>query len=455
MSHQNKPDFIFDVETDHVLPAEKPHEKRFDFNDTKTISQILRAIGALIIVASASTFLFQHWTPGNDLQRYLLLLGATGILSLGGLFCGLRLQESKGARTLLGLTLAVTPINFAIMGALLFSQFSWDEAFAKLPNYATWVATSPAMAVLATIGGLIVLGPLCHFSFMTLGHKQAKLFSTMFVLSNLTLLLPTRQPNLAAVVFVLLSAALTCCEVRIFSRETMLNTFEGRLSRGILWVPALILVGRTCYIYTPSQLFISAIFTTLALINIAFLPQLTDRKTWQSALQVSGTVLAGLAWLNLADVLTHTWPIDLQWTIPFYILPLAALLVPISRCAIGNGGNYRRAAAMIAILCAAANLLIYPSLPTSFFCLLISIGVLIYGYLAEQKIPFFSGAAGAVLGLGYHIKTAFNYYSLTGWGSLIILGVAIIIAASLLERNNSRLREKLQHIRTRLYQWDN
>ncbi len=453
MSENNMPDFIFEEENQQVKT--RSAKAAFNFNDTKYISRVLRGIGAIIIIAAASTFLFQHWTPGNDLERYLLLLGFTSVLSASGLFCGLKLKESKGARTLLGLTLAVTPINFAIMGALLFSQFSWDGAFAKLPGYATWVATSPGMALLSALGGIVLLAPLSHFSFLTLGHNRAKLLSIAFILSNLTLLLPTREPNIIAGMLVLLVTGLIFNEMRSFSRETTLNTFEGRLSRGMLWVPAVILVGRGCYFYTPSQLLISALLIAAALLSFFIFPQLTEKKSWQQAMQTCGAVLACAAWINLAEMLFRTWHLDDQWALPLISLPLVALLSKLASYAVGTGNNYRRAATIIAIIGASANLLIFPSLFTALFCLLISASALIHGFLIEQKIIFFSGVIGALLSIGYHLKSAFNHFSLTGWSSLMVIGVLSIVGASLLERNSGKLREKTAQVRINIKRWEN
>jgi len=454
MSNKNMPDFIFESKESLKKSTGKQVRNGFDFANTKMISKILRSIGAIIIVVSASTFLFQHWTPGSDLQRFLLLLGFTSVLSIGGLFCGIKLKESKGARTLLGLTLAVTPVNFAIMGALLFSQFSFDGAFNALPGYATWIAASPGMAVLATLGGIAVLAPLAHFSFLTLGHNRAKLLSTTFLISNLVLLVPTRQPNIIAGLLLLLIAVLTCNELRSFRQETTLNTFEGRLSRGLLWLPALILVGRGCYFYPPSQLLISAILSASALLSFFLFPQLTSNKTWRQGLQACGAVFASAAWINLAELLSHSWHIDDHWALPLISLPIAMMLTKLSRYTVGIGRNYRSAAAIVAILGATANLLILPGLLTAILCLTIAIGILIYGYLVEQKVIFFSGAIGTLLGIGYHLKSAINHFSLTGWSSLMIIGVLSIIGASLLEGNNGRLREKTMQIRNTLKGWE-
>lgn len=453
MSDQNMPDFIFEVEE----KTQQPQRRRssFNFADTKTVSRILRSVGAIIIVASASTFLFQRWAPGSDLQRYLLLLGFTAVLSLGGLFCGLRLQESKGARTLLGLTLTVAPINFAVMGALLFSQFSLDGPLVQLPGYATWVASSPSMALLTAVGGIIVLAPLGHFSFMALGNNRAKLLSLFFLISNLTLLLPTRQPNLIAAVFILLIAALSYNEVRNLKQDTALRTFEGRLSRAVLWLPALILIGRGCYFYTPNQLLISAMLIAAAILCFLFLPQLTERKRWQSGLQICGAVLAGSAWLNMAELLDRSWSISSRWEILLALLPISGILYLLSNYALNGGQNYRRAAVIVAILGGSANLLLNGGLQAALICLIISISVLIYGYLVEQRIIFFSGTAGTLLGVGYQLKAAVAHFSLAGWSSLMVIGVLIIISASLLERNSGHLRDRLQQVRGNLKKWEN
>jgi hypothetical protein len=341
------------------------------------------------------------------------------------------------------------------MGALLFSQFSWDGAFAQLPGYATWVASSPGMALLTTVGGIAVLAPLGHFSFMALGHNKAKLFSATFLLSNLTLLLPTRQPNIIAAFFVLLIAGLTYNDVRVFTRETTLRTFEGRLSRGVLWLPAIILIGRGCYFYTPSQLLISAMLSAAAILCFVFLPQLINSRAWQQAMQTCGATIAGLAWLNLAELLDRSWRIGNDWEILFATLPISGLLYFLSKHALSDGQNYRRAAAIIAIIGAAINLLFNTGLLAALCCLLISASVLVYGYLIEQRIIFFSGVAGTLLGLGYQLKAAISHFSLTGWSSLMVIGVLIIISASLLERNSGRLKEKLQQARCQLNRWEN
>lgn len=445
-----EPDFIFETEKPTVQQERKQAIERLN---TQNLSQVMRGAGALIIIVSAATLLFKHWTPGSDLQRYLFLLGFTSILSVSGLICGLSLKESKGARTLLGLTLAVTPINFAVMGALLYSKFSWDGALSHLPNYATWVASSPTMALLATLGGLAILAPLGHFSFLTLSHKQAKLFTGAFLISNMALLLPTRQPNVIAVLFILLVALLTFMEVRTFSCETSLRTFGGYLSRALIWVPVAILIGRGCYFYTPSQLFVSVILFGVAALSFGLLPQLTSCEKWQKALQVCGTVIAGAAWINTAEILLHTPYIGTRHAILIGTLPLAGLLCVLAKYSVGTGNNYRNFAAIIAVLGAGLNLLAHANFGATIICLAISAVVVVFGFLLEQKTIFVSGTLGVLLAIGYQFKVVFHHFSLNNWSSLMAIGVLIIIFASIIERYNGKLRERFEHAKHQFRHW--
>ncbi len=452
MNEQNLPEFIF---PDDLLPKEtsEPVAKTSSGDQSTLMLQILRALGAIIIVAAASIFLFQHWGVGSDVQRYLLLLAFTGILSVGGFFCALQLKESKGARTLLGLTLAVTPVNFAVLGGLIYSRFSWDDAFLSVPGYATWVAPSPTSALLTAAGALLVLAPLCYLSFLSLARHQAKLLAGGFFLSNLALLFPSRQPNWIGVMAALLVIGLTCFEVRRFAKEASLKTFEGRFSRLLLWVPPAMLIGRTFHLYAPTQLFTACLLAASAILGFVFLPPLARKDSTKRLLQGLSMVPASCSLISLADLFYRAFSLSSQWTIPLCTLPTAVLLVAASWYAIGSGTGYRRAAALIALAGTSVNLLIFPGLTSSLVCLITALAILICGFMVEQKIMFFSGAAGVIFGLGYHLKYALNLYSLLNWGSLAVIGMAIIIFASLLERHQEQLRERIRQFRSRLQHW--
>ncbi len=436
-------EFMFEVEVPDPEESSSVATGSKKWLNGQSILRLLRSVGALIIVVSAATFLFKHWTPGSDLQRYLFLLGFTAILSAGGLFCGLYLKESKGARTLLGLTLAVTPINFAVMSALLYSRFSWDGPFTQLPEYATWVASSTTMAMAATVGGVALLAPLAHFSFMALARKHAKPFSVIFLITNGVLLLPTRQPNTIALVFLALVICLVVSEVRYFSKEMTLRTPDGFLGRGLLWVPALIVAGRSCYFYAPSQLFGSVVLAGLAFLSFLMLPQLTTKQRWQTVFQGSGATLAGIAWLNTAEVFFHGSFVSYRYEILVALLPLAGLLLLLAKYAVGSGNNYRRIAALIAVGGGIINLIAYPGFVMGLTCLVLAVITIVVGYVLEQKIIFASGILGCLVSIGYQFSLLFSHFSLGSWSSLMVVGVLIIVSASVMERAGGLLKGKL------------
>ncbi|MDH3997356.1 MAG: hypothetical protein OET90_00820 [Desulfuromonadales bacterium] len=448
-------DFIFedDLAADNADHSSQNDAQRDD--SASLLPRILRMLGAGIIFSCASIFLFQRWGGGNDVQRYLLLLAFTSVLTAGGFFCGLKLQESKGARTLLGLTLAVTPVNFAVLGGLVYSQFAIGWGGANVPSFASWVAPSPAAALTVAVFGAVALAGLCYISFLTMGRKQVKSLTACFFLSNLALLIPTRHPDAVGLLVLSIVIALTCCELRYFRNEVTLNTFEGRFVRLLMWVTPLLLAGRTGYLYNSSELFTGFVLATAAWLGFIFLPMLTTRTPIQKVLQVASACAGAASWICFADVILRTISLKSSWSLPFVTLPIALLLLILSRYAIGGGVGYRRSAAVVALVGGTTNLLIFPGLSASFICMITATSILVYGYVAQQRILFFTGIAGVVFGLGHHLKFALNFYSLANWGSLAITGVAIIVLASVLERQQGQLKEKAQALRQRLQGWSN
>jgi len=445
----------FTIIEDYMIEDEAEENAATDTADDHVmlLPRMLRALGAIIIAACASIFLFQKWGLGNDIQRYLFLLGFTATLTAGGFFCGLKLRESKGARTLLSLTVAIAPVNFTVLGALLYSQFSHGGGLHSLPSFVTWVAPTPTAALLTAAGSLMVLAVLCYVSFLTLGRIRARFLTGCYFLSNLVLLVPTRQPDSIGLMLLVVVVGLAYCELKYFRHEPTLRTLEGRLSRAALWVPPLLLVGRSSYLYYASGLLHSSILAVVALIGFIFLPTLTRQVHVRKIMQGLSMFPAVLSWLALADVLFRSVSIGAEWAIPLYVLPSAMLLIVVSLYAIGSGTGYRRSAALIALTGGVANLCLFPGLTASFVCLLTGVVILIYGFIVEQKILFFSGGAGLLVGLGYHLKYALSLYSLFNWGSLAVTGVTIIIVASLLERQQGQVRDNVQAFRNRLKTW--
>src|SRR3954469_8268194 len=152
--------------------------------DPDALTRALRIAGATLVVASASTFMLQHWQGGNDLIRFAMLVGQSLLLAAAAYFVGLSLREGRSARTFLALVLATMPVGFAVLGGLVYSQFHL-ETLAPLPSYATWVAPSRASAVMAVLATLAVYVPLAAIALVALARRQAKLLTLAFFAGNL------------------------------------------------------------------------------------------------------------------------------------------------------------------------------------------------------------------------------------------------------------------------------
>ena len=141
------------IDTVPAPDAQAPPSQRFE-----GLSRLLRGVGALALLAAASSFLLQHWESGGDVWRYYALLAHTGLLGVLGFAWGLRAGDAKGARTFLALAAGLVPAHFSILGGLVYSQFSLDGPLAAVASYATWVAPDATTATLAVAATAVALG---------------------------------------------------------------------------------------------------------------------------------------------------------------------------------------------------------------------------------------------------------------------------------------------------------
>ena len=178
-------------------PAPPPSRYTVDgimqsLRNVASVSEVLRILGAAVIIASMSLFLLQGWSEGNDITRYLKLLAQTGLLGLGGLALSHGLKEAKGARIFFGLALISIPANFTILGALLYSVIQIDGGLTTYPSFATWQIGDVANIGLTMAGALAVLLPVTLFCFAIMARHSAKALTLHFIALNLLLLIPVR-----------------------------------------------------------------------------------------------------------------------------------------------------------------------------------------------------------------------------------------------------------------------
>lgn len=404
----------------------------------QALTKILRAVGAIVLIASASTFLLQSWESGTDIQRYLTLLGLTAALSLVGFFCSLGIRENKAARTLLSLTLAFIPIHGAILGGLLYSRFAWDIRLGRIPQFSLWVAPSDLAALWTLAGAALVLLPLAYLSLLVLARRESKVMMAVLVAVNLPMLLPIRNPDVTALLIAGLTASLLFLELRWMAKRTSLDTGEGMVLRAILVAPILLLIGRSC-LYHPTYLLWGAVLGSVSAALFLAARGTSAHRRQVPLLQDVSAIIALFAWSCIAMSLRDSHAIAVEALLPAIALPYSLVLVGMSIHGLRDGATYRRLAAIIAIAACSANLWMFPEVAASLLCLLAGILTLAYGFYTEQKLILISGILGAAFGLVHDLGFALEIYSWSRWGGLALLGVATIVAAAILERHHQRL----------------
>ena len=420
-----------------AAPASSPNPEPARAFDPDALTRALRIAGAALVVASASTFMLQHWGGGNDLIRYGMLVGQALLLGAAAYFVGLTLREGRSARTFLALVLATIPVSFAVLGGLVYSQFHL-ESVRVLPSYATWVAPSRLSAVLAVVGTLAVFVPLAAVSFVALARKEAKLLTTAFFAANLLVLVPVRQP----LVIMALSGAtflgLLRLDLRRFAGRAQLATLEAKLARVMPFFAPAIMLGRVFHLYHAGAAFLGSLLIMLAagvwlVVGRPELGNKRDAGAWTSA------VLSGLGWCLC-------WPEVLQQlhagnavSVLLVGLPVALLLVLASHRAVQTRSVLLGSATLTALLTSLVACVVELESIAPVACIVVGVVVAVWGASVRALLRTVSGTLVALLGLVVQVWLATRADNVLRWASLSVVGVLLIIGSAYVERNRGRI----------------
>lgn len=403
--------------------------------DPDALTRALRIAGAALVVASASTFMLQHWQGGNDLGRYAMLVGQSLLLAAAAYFVGLSLREGRSARTFLALVLATMPVSFAVLGGLVYSQFHL-EATRTLPSYATWVAPNPQSAVLAVVATLIVLVPLAAVSFVALARKEARALSVAFFAANLLVIVPVRQPLVVVLVAGAALVALLRLELTRFGVSAQLDTVEGKLARIMPFAAPVLMLGRVFHLYQVGPAFVGGVLLITAsalwlLLSRAVTSWKRDVGAWLSAtLAVVGW---GVCWSELSDH-THGAASALLLGLPMALLfGLAAKRAVKAR---GFLTGLATTTGLVTTLCACAC--DWSSIG-AVGCIAVGVGVAVWGASVRALFRTLSGSLVALYGIGVQVWLATHADSVLRWASLSVVGVLLIVGSAYMERNRGRI----------------
>jgi len=472
------------------------------------LGRLLRLAGSLAFAAGVSVFLFQHWERGNDIHRYLLLLGQSLAITLAGLVCRHGFREAKSAATLVGLGLVTVPVQFTILGALLYSRFEWWPTrapdFTGFARFADWTAPSGQAALGVAALAVTTLGILSAIAFDLLYKERARVLTGAFLLLNALLLIPTRDANVVASLLALGIALLVTLlrgalanpghsrsgasdvgrtqragspvgGTRVAGTQVAgTQVAEGHdagshrsgspvdrlqgggraLARGLLMAPLALLIGRSIGLYSISHYFQSVLCGGIAA-TLFYAPiELGLRNGPARVLRMLSLWVAGYGWWLFVVGLDRALGLPAGLFLPFVSLPFAGLLAWVSLHLPSSGPELRRAAGAITAIGSIANVLAVGGLMASLICATAGVILLVYGFFLQQRIVLLLGLVALVVGIGDQVRIAIHVYALSYSVSLALLGITTIVSAALLERHHVQLFAWFQRLQRELRAWE-
>jgi len=439
-----------DAWTGEVITQQKAKK---DSDIMKKLPALLRILGAAALVIAMYSFLAKGWQSGNDVFRYFLMLGNTGILAAIGIASGHWLKESKGARLLLTLALISVPANFAILGAFIFSQTAALD-ISIYPQYVAWSVGSLQIALMTSAAAMLVLLPVIKLGFTVLARSMSKNLALLFVVSNAVLLLPLRDPQLVG----LMTLALTGC-ILFLSRKTAqghvaAQTKEGITALALQLLPLAVLTGRSLWLYSIDLFLLTAMSVTVFLIirQISlYLEQDSKARNIMDTLSLIPAIFSGI-WFstNLVDVSV----LPEAMALPLGSFVTAAMIYDIASRNRKKASLYRRIAVTVLLLCSITNLFYFSDLPAALVCLFGGLVLVIRGYKMQHRSLFGGGITLMLTGMSHQIIQLVHHFDLGGWASLAILGIAAIVIASVMESQGGKFKPSLEVWKGKLQEWE-
>lgn len=415
------------------------------------LPQLLRMAGATALLVATYSFLVQGWQDNNDLLRFCMLLGHSLLLCALGLASGHWLQEARGARLLITLALASVPANFAILGAFIYAEFGSSIA-ASHPHYALWQLDSKG-ATLATLAlSLAALIPVMLLGFRTLARALSTRLTVLFLIANVLLLIPLRDPTHVLAFALPLSVLTLLNQEKTRQQHLAARTPDGLIARALLYLPLAVMAGRSLWLY-DTDAFLSTgslLMLFLAARQLALL--LPGQSIVRGLLEVGSSLLAPMIGIGVVILLERMIADSLM--LPVGALICAGLLYDVSRRAEMAPALYRVLAMLSLSLGLLGNILLFGTLGASLLCLAIGTSLALIGRHCRQLALFSTGLLLAALSLAYQLFALLRVFDLGGWLSLAALGVLAILIASVLESGGGRIRARLLQLRQRFAQWE-
>lgn len=409
-----------------------------------SVSGLIRMGGVAAMIVSMCLFLIDGLSAVNDTQRFMSMLLLTGLLSVGGFILAFLLREQRGARAFFGLALLSVPVNFTVLGALLYSVFQLDNLNKAYPTLAHWQIGSIASLGTTALIAFAALVPVTVLGVSVMAREGRGWLGSALLLSSCMLLIPVRDSVWIAplVASVVISHILL---IKRFGEHIIsLKTPAGRFVQCLLFLPPSIMLIRSFWLYEISEL--SGMIVALAV--FAALRYCTQRLNTVSVLVGGLHCMSAAAAIIAALLAMYAVPTALSGSVGLIVFCLlfGALMLELeSRVVSHDSAEFIGiASAIILSIAIIYNELMHSGFDVfaSGFVLLTS--VLLTGVLqrSQEKVVVSGIAISAIVLL--NASGIVVYFSNAGWFGFASLGAAAIICASLLERFGPLISESIR-----------
>ena len=418
----------------------------------KKLPNILRGFGAAAILFSLYSFMVRGWDGSSDLIRYAMLLGHTGLLALVALASGHFFKEGKGPRLLLMLALVSVPVNFSIIGAFILSTTQAIN-IGEYPTYVAWQVDSFATAMKTLVGALFILLPVVLLSFRTLARGMSAQMSGLYLMSNMVLLLPMRDPASVSFWGLLLGILTLVITAKTARQRTEVKTREGMMVLLMQFLPIGVLLGRSIWLYAPDTI-LAVSFSVMCFIALRQSAQMISEKSLvRLVLELISPIVALFGGFHLVDAMVSSGVPD-SFAIISACLFAAGLIYEISMRASFYASFYRIIAMVVIVGGLLANIVINGGLLASMSCIILGISLMALSCQVQQRSMLVGGLVITIAGAMDHIQHLFHYFDFGYWLTLAIAGLIAIVFASVLEAKGTRIKQTLKEYQLRFSQWN-
>lgn len=423
------------VETSEPVATESPSR----------LAGLLRWLGTGALALAAVVFLLQGLEDLDTMIRtyaYLLLIGA---LTACGIGTRTLFEDARSTRLLLGLAVALVPIQFAQLGGMLHSLAS-GEASGLGELFGFHALSAGTVGVVA--GATVLLTPLAAFTgFAVLVRPAARLLTFVFVLQNLLLLLPWRDSLGGFAVLACLGAVAPLLDHALQGMQRRFATPEGRAVRAMLLVPLAIATVRLGFhIEAVTGLCALLAFWSAALIYIG--RHHVESPSARELLYLPGALLAQLAWLGW--VLLALMPDRFIGAVA--LVPAAAIFLAVAR--LSTFATVYRLFATTCLAAAALTLVLPGETAGALLGLGLGLATLLYGYWRRDRSLVMAGPVITLMALAVLVLEAVVHVEVNSWVTLSAAGVLLVVGASAVERFGTTLVVRARHGWEEIRHWD-